>query len=435
MMRLLETRRLLRRTVLTRAMQSAAVEARPDVLPVRHSRKKLPSVCLDPQQISEMTAQILEAPDGSLFSYESGADNSHSAWSRADHTVQQVEFLMRGYAHSIPGTQWNRWLRAFRPRLQDPELSIMQIQALMDRMWKEGTTYMTLRAARLEELYGPKNEDEDDDRPFDEDGSIEIDLEDLDGYLPDGESEEEDYLEHDTDDEDGVFEDILRSGSTTKNQGNEEESPKGYFNDFALPGPTVHMHDIMLDCLACHPSYPGPSNEGAPAIAFAALEDILSRNNLDGGDGRNTNPHTMPTAMSFNAPIRLAASLEFDIQSKKKENLELRDSALILAFGAFDAMTHSAVDRNCATYAYLLDCIGKYVPTSKTKGNIAHGLFRHATTQGLIDKTVMDAFVRANTPSNGDEFDKWISSLELSVPMKWKRHVNVRRYHPREATY
>jgi hypothetical protein len=169
----------------------------------------------------------------------------------------------------------------------------------------------------------------------------------------------------------------------------------------------------------------------------------LGRHGLDGGDERNRNEHTRPTVLSYNAPIRLAANLPYDGSSSSSSSAELRDEALQLALGSFDALGHSSiVSRNSATYTYLLRVIAKYLRTGETRGNIALGIFHHGRVQGLVDDAVLDAFRAAHTPSNGKDFERWISKYLGSpdrpakdLPHRWRRHGRVRRYHPREATY
>lgn len=384
----------------------------PAFVPTRHSRKKLPLVCTDPAQLGDLTAQLLETSVGSLFQYQ-GKHEAEDAWDVADATVQKAEFVLRGHAWTLPGTQWHRWLvKQNWIESADPNATLETMEALVDRMWEEGYSYMTVRASRLEELAAA-------------DGDEEEELE-LEAFL-EGEQSEEVEVQ--------VMEELsdITGGKEAQML---LDNGGSHMEDFALPGPTTHMFDILLDSMACTPK----AEFVSPQAAFHILEDIIGRHKIDGGDGMNCNVHSMPTAMSYNAALRVAAEAHYDVSNKSPANVRHRDEALRLALGAFDAMSQSAIELNCATYTYLLMAITKYFPASRIRGNIAHGMFHHAKIQGLIDQGVLVAYRAANTPSNGAEFDDWIqgtldgSSLQ-DLPMKWRRNNSHRRHHPREAIY
>ena len=150
---------------------------------------------------------------------------------------------------------------------------------------------------------------------------------------------------------------------------------------------------------------------------------------------KNTQPQTAVSVISYNAPIRIAASLPYEIT-----DVSTRDYALLMAFEAYDALAHSErCERNSATFAYILQTIAKYMPASRNKGNVAVGMFHMAQEEGCVDQTVLDAYKMANTPSNGEEFESWSSSSEGKsvgeLPHAWRRNNKSRRYHVREATY
>jgi hypothetical protein len=401
----------------------------PLILPVKHSRNQLPPVCIDPVQRAEWTEEILQARIGSLFTFnqeDNTNDTLQAAWVQADASVQKVEFLLRGHAHGIQGTQWNRWVTTTSSMQEvDPDETLVTLQALLDRLWEEGHVYMTLRAARLEELHGPKemqvlehsSENDDDDS---EDAQIAL-----------GEAEDDPGVQAVIKDMEEFAESINEDlYAKDEEDGEEEES---YMDDFALPGPTVAMYDTVLDALACQA---GTSALATPSAALSIFQDIEFRHLLDGNDDSNTNIHTRPTVLSFNAPIRLAASLTFD-----PKDIRRRDEALQLAFGCFDALSQSSLlERNSATYCYLLQVVAKYMPESRIRGNIAHGIVEHAISQGLVDQSVLDAHAAANEPSNGKEFEDWKQrNLEgkekKDLPTAWIRNSRGRRYHSREATY
>jgi hypothetical protein len=399
-------------------------------VPFRHSRNKLPPVCIDTVQRAELTQQVLQAPQGSLFTYQGSISTAEAAWQTADVTCQKVEYLLRGHAHSLSGTQWNRWVK--HQPVPDPSASasnadetLETMQNLIERLHEEGYLYMRVRDSRLEELHGLKPADGSGDKePLTTRTLPTKDREEL--LLKAGLG---DLLLDEDDDE-------LMEGLVPDTQP-AEETEGTYMEDFALPGPTVNMYDCLLDAMACQTSSKMVSLEKSDFI----LERIVGRHTLDGGDAGNLNPNTSPTAQSFNAGIRVAAGMPYDITDKSSVNVKLRDDAILLAFGAFDAINHSAaLEGNSATYTHLLNLVAKYFPRGVTCGNIAHGMFKHARQQGIIDDGVISAYLAANEPSNATHVDEFIENnlhgkTRKELPFKWTRYSRIRRHHPREATY
>ncbi|GAX12941.1 hypothetical protein FisN_22Hh244 [Fistulifera solaris] len=377
-------------------------------LPIQHSRKQLPPVCTDPVQLKEMTSEILQAPMGSLFSYDMQVTQKDidrhrdEAWNKADLTVQKVEFLLRGHAAGIEGTIWNRWLEQ-KATHDDSK----PMQSLLDRIWREGQVYMTIRTQRMEELFGQEEDNEEDLE------GIHKNIEELarTGTLEyDGSSSE--------------------SESDSDSSSDEEDPTASYDNEFAFPGPTTAMYETVLDSLAC---------QGRVIHAsWDLLQDVLGRHNLDGGDEFNTNEFTRPSVLCFNALIRVAANQKYDA---KKSDVQDRDHALLLAFQSYDALKQcKLVEANSATYCYLLQTVSKYFPPSKSRGNIAHGMWHQACTQGLVDDSVIQAYLDVNSPSNGSEFDEYIKNhlegkTRKSVPQKWTQMSRKLRHDPKDAFY
>lgn len=410
-----------------------------------------------------------------------------AAWEAANQVVQKVEYLIRGHAHTLKGTQWNRWLTSAASAnsgtgagkaahaSRNPTETLQTMQALLDRIDAEGRTYMTLRSQRLEELYGPKkvvlnvNAKVVKGIEHDKKGSLESFLY---GDEPD---DDDDYGENEVNQgENGteVFQDLealqndIEQFAREEGEGTDSEEQMhvvengqnysggensnshdttehdhssrsaSYRNDFASPGVTVSMYDALLDAMACQAS----SEFVTPTKAFDMVSEIVSRHDLDGGDEKNTNIHTRPTAVSYNAAIRIASELPFDMDSEEPEDIRMRDDALTVAFGAFDALYQSGVERNSATYHYLLLCVAKYFPASRIRGNVAHGMFHHAQEQGLVDADVVAAHLAANAPSNGPEFEEYMEKTLKGktvndLPHTWRRFNKVRRHHPRENVY
>lgn len=383
-------------------------------IPVRHSTRQLPPVCADSTQLWEMTEEVLEAPIGSLISYSpargSGGlikEDMDVAWKAADPVVQRVEFLLRGHACRIEGTRWEHWIELDEEMLNRDRSSADQtmsaMHSLLERVWEEGRSYMVGRATRMGEIQ----------------------------ML----SQAEHASPKDTI---GSRFDRLSARNDGDSEGKQGER-QPFIDDFALPGPSVVMYDTVLDAMACRAS--SGCHYSTPQYCWLVFQDILSRHVLDGGDQENTNMHTRPSPVSFNAPIRLACSLPFDQEDQSPSSARIRDEAMQIGFGSFDALSQSTlVKRNSATYCHMLHLVSRFMPPSRIRGNIAHGIFQHAVAQGLIDETVVKSFESANTPSNGTIYDNWINEnisgqhVE-SLPQKWTKHSLRLRHLPHDPMY
>jgi hypothetical protein len=423
-------------------------------IPTKHSRKRLPTVITDTAQLTEITLEVLESEVGRLFTYDDSSSSSHrnyhkstaavaadtrdAAWATADVTVQKVEAAMRGYAYRVPGTLWNRWVP--KPETDVSETSsastndILTLQQqLLNRIYEEGYAYMSVRAMRLEEIQRMKDaERRREEGDFDAYGNRRSD-----GRLSmreeDSEEVEEDQSEFaslllDADD------DFNEEKSNTPQEEKNQALPPSYMCDFALPGPTVSMYDTVLDTIACSAATAADS-QGTLDTANHLHDLVMMRHITDGGDATNTNPHTRPTAVTFNALIRTAAELPYSVATS---DISFRDDAVTAAFSSLQAMHEcGVVHRNSACYQYVLQCVHKYMPPSKIRGNIAAGVFHQARYFGLVNDAVVQAYIAANTPSNEAGIDDFIRDKLLpgQWPTKWKRESRKRRFHPREDTY
>lgn len=141
------------------------------------------------------------------------------------------------------------------------------------------------------------------------------------------------------------------------------------------------------------------------------------------------------SVMSYNAPIRVVAAMPYDNKNKL-----IRDHALLVAFKAYDGLTHAKrFERNSATFTYLLQTIAKYMPTSRHKGNIAAAMFYAAQQQGCVSESVLSAYRLANTPSNGAEFEAWKLSGHgkalVDLPLSWRCNVSKREHKAQDGIY
>ena len=367
-------------------------------------------------------------------------DNDRTqAWKSADGTVQMVEYLLRGHAARVPGTLWHGWTVGSRggsssddnnnnnnKAVLDALESLDTMHRLLNRMWDEGQFYMTVRKGHYsqlayeEELKEQEQEKEMDWKRF---------------------AREDTVLDDDDDNNDDDDKYASWQSNATEKGADEEDDTKesSMLEDFAMPGPSTAMYDIYLDTLATTAALVGaPQDDVVNAKnALNILEIILYRHELDGGDEYNDNLHTMPTQISYNAVLRTAANLP--VQHDNNEGH--RDWALMAAFSAHDALTHSALERNSSTFCYLLQVVAKYMHASPARGNISRGLWKMAKKHGWYNEQVQDALLLANTPPNSDEHEAWMNEMirdkdwVKDAPQRWRRRVQKDRDVPKQTTY
>lgn len=419
---------------LTCRLSSVAAEPQTNgsqaILPFLHSRKHAAPACTDVEELQERTEHVLTTPAGNLFQFDPTTcdldrSDRDQAWQQADGSVQMVEYLIRGHSAQIPGTLWNRWA-SDAATAEDPLTNLETMVQLVDRIYEEGHFYMQMRKGHLSQLvYEDENQANHDPvaeswKAFaKEDVDIQVDEE-----IEESVNVSFDDIEDDRDD-DEVEDDTM--------------------DDYALPGPTTEMYDVLLDSVAVTANQAGDpqvfasrpaSNILTSNFAMEVFDTILLRHDLDGGGVYNDNPHTMPTQVSFNGVIRTVANLHYDGESEV-----LRDLALMVAFGANDVMTHTNVPQNASTYAYLIQVLAKYMPACKSRGNMVHGLWKLAKRDGVYNGDVKEAYLKASEPSNSPEHDEWIetnlrsSDWRTDVPHRWRRRVQKYRTIPRQTTY
>ena len=224
--------------------------------------------------LKDLTDEILQAPEGTLFTYATDKDSGTDAWDAADIMCQKVDFLVRGYAARLPGTMWQRWIL---PTAESSGSDIIidakdtkqvtetltSMESLLDRIWDEGHAYMTVRADRMQEkaerqlLKAPKEETQ----PLleshgDEEETPQLTAEQKDEFAKamaeyekmEKEAEEEDFRLSEYGSSD------VPSLDTEDDEDEEDDLP--FMNDFALPGPTIGTFHTILDAMACNTSSP-----------------------------------------------------------------------------------------------------------------------------------------------------------------------------------
>lgn len=348
-------------------------------LPVRHSRHLPPPVCTAGVGLQDLTEQVLQIK---FPRYESSHEGN--VWEACDDLIQKGEYVLRGHAACIPNTLYYTPEHTNNKDDTDsPAVHIGQMQAIVNHFEEEGKLYMDLRRQLRSSLVS-YNPDDSSSTMNSEEGSIQ--------------------------------------------QQEEEEEDE----DCAGPGPTVDMWDTLLDTGAV------TASRETPVDMVRILRRVLERHDEDGGAERNTNPYTVPTILTFNAVLRGVANAPYvkGDDDNDDDNARIRDEALQTAFGVYDEMRFH-VDRNAATYAYMLRVVAKFLPPSKTRGNIAYGLWTHAKRNHVASRQVLEALHHTNIPSNGVDFDQWFRDNGdiKNTPLNWRKNYKLRRYNRNDETY
>jgi hypothetical protein len=355
-------------------------------LPTRHSRHAPPPACLDLAHLTALTQEVLEAGPGSLFTYDRSHDDDAWSVSEVDEVIQKVEYLVRGHAARIPLTISNKLYTVSAE--DDPDPHLQDMKGLIDRITEEGYDYVKLRSEMNAQLVPAEEKKDDEADKFD----FEVDIQDA------------EFVEE-----------------SSKGRVPQLADDKG-----ASPGMTVAMVDTYFDALSVAPGSCSPKD-----IADI-LDLVVRRYREDGSLESNTNVHTIPTVMTFNAVLR-ALSTNMDLKSDEAK----RDAALQLGLGIYDSMRYM-VDRNSATYTYVLKLIDQCLPPSRSRGNIAHGLWTEATRESVVDLNVIEAFRDVQSKS-GNEFAAWVrdnvpaDSKEL--PLQYRKNAKQLRYQAKDMTY
>jgi hypothetical protein len=367
----------------------------------------------------------METPNGALFAYSPDKNSRDCAWNSCDAVSQQVEWLLRGHASRVVGSQWQRWTET--KETDDSMERLIQMNNLIMRLYQEGIVYMEMREARMIEKLGPKQRELLEEKKKKEIGGgklAPITKEEAQQQLPAGtirldkivkaaDDKDETHEDgnkalEDDDNDDNNYEmtesfdsmedlmadvDRFQSAQQAKNEleAHKEPSEPSYLNDFAAPGPTIFMSDTYLDALA---SVAHNCEWAHFETAYSALSFLLNRHHHDGGDLINTNLLTNPTMQSLNAPIRIAANLPYDALTAP----ETRDGALYLGFTCWDLIARSQqaeIKPNPATYMYLTQIVAKAFKPSRSRGLIAHGLLCHAQQASAVNEKMVEAFYDA----------------------------------------
>ena len=365
-------------------------------LPTRHSRHLPPPIAYG-TELQDLTEELLTIKFPLPPFYEQGLSfTSQKMWHELDPILQKGEYVLRGHAACIPRTLHHDPRRNSSSSSEDsPTRHIAQMKAILNRFQDEGLLYMERvqqrRYAVVTASYYSQQKD---------------------------------------------------TTATENTNSIHEEDSSSFANKVELkcatPGPTVEMWDTLLDSMAVTPTH------DTPTTMFTILQHVLSRHDKDGGFERNINPYTVPTICTFNTVLRGVASTPYNNinttnNNKEEEDTRVRDSALETAFGVYDDMRFH-VNRNAATYRYMIQVVHKFLPPSKTRGNIAYALWKLAQQEHVASQEVLNALldVSSSNQNHNPELQDWIETHGNNIrhmPLNWRKNYKLRRYITKDATY
>jgi hypothetical protein len=371
---------------------------------------------------------------------------------------QHVEYLLRGYSSLLPSSivhlqssksnssqllidnkpgikniaNENLALEKEKAKMNQEEIVNKMIQ-LVERMEKEGQVYVKTRSTHHSQL--AKNNEKKNQSSNNSNNNIATKS----SITKD--EEEEDYYGDDD--------------ATEKNK--QQWQTSQLINSYgAPPGPSSNMYDLTLDAIAN--IIPQTSN---PVLylqkACTLFKSAWKRNELDQKQELDlVNVDSIPTAATFNALIRISALVGDNNDAYKTNNPdvvvndeEVRDIAIANAFIAFDAACHhNVVERNSATFKYMIQTVNKFFPDCEAKGYILVTIWDKCieNTEGVLDAKVVQSMLDVNSKECGEKFHDFVMDEIKNVynpdekngfgfPMKLSKNKNLRRFDKRLDVY
>lgn len=366
---------------------------KPFSFPVSHSRHKLAPIA--PLEILDsMSSEILSSPVGSLFSFDKDIDEEENDVAYV--TREKLEYVLRGHSAQIHGSVIERTVNkdGNDNKMEDKvSLSVIDRASLMEKLLKrveeEGEQFQKEAEQARMGLLVPATVDADGETP------------------------------------------TVKKSFAPKQRLVDQTAPIP--QQRSSPGPSTHMYDLVLDATA---TVLASSTKDDALALLQCCQDVhdraMSRHILDGKE-TNTNEHTFPTPMTYNALIRAASNVPYNAEDDDDSSLSLRirDNALNMGLLTFDHMYHSdAVERNAPTFRYMLSILRKTIPNCRSRGNIACSIIVKACEEGVFDEH-MQRELREDNCGGGKEFDRWIPTIVdpdlKDLPAKWRRHVKPRK--------
>jgi hypothetical protein len=370
----------------------------PRSLPTRHSVHGFPGPICPPHRLEQAANEILQSDLGSLYAFNT------QRIEEGDHILiiqDQLETVLRGFSACIEGSYLHRLL--FQTHAQ------------------QHLDLDPLKVASVSTQFAPKSDLL----------RIQQHLTTMRRLLERLEREAEMYWK---DKHSKVKNTTLDEHQETESIQSEEEKETGSSAVLgAAPGPTTTMYDLVLDANAIYASCIPLEDDDAKIIAMntsrALFQKILARHEADGGPA-NVHPSTIPSPRSFHTLIQTAAMLPYDSNSSGEM---VRDEAIDLAFITFDRMyRNDAVNRTWTTYENLLQVVFKFIPTSRSKGNIAYALFLQACEEGVVNEAVWEKLKSFGGLGNGPDFERYLQENSQKtwnqLPRKWRRYANTPNY-------
>ena len=375
----------------------------PRSVPIRHSAHVFPGPMCPPSLLEKASADILQADLGSLYSSTLYSDQEKE--DEHVHILQQkIEALLRGYSACLEGSYLNLLLQ---PNLLNQHLDLNP-----------------LKQAAASSQFVPQTNG----------AAVHKHVETMRHILSRLEQEAEMYWN----DKNSKITATEEDETSMENEFTTTVAANG--KDTA-PGPTTAMYDLVLDANAiyalCIPMDDHDAKIQAMNVARGLLQTVLQRHEASGGPA-NINPSTIPSPRTFNSVIQTATSIPYENTSSRIPNPSVRsdmvrDEAIDLAFTTLDKMQRNdAVNRTWTTYDWLLKFVYKFLPTSRSKGNVAYALFVHACDEGVVNESVWTTLQSYAGAGNGPDFERYLrENADKSwkqLPHKWRKHALTPNY-------
>jgi hypothetical protein len=399
-----------------------------------HSARHFPGPLCAAASVNASTQMLLDREFGSLYQPLTGVDeDEHIFQLRA-----QVEFLIKGHAACLPDSYLQRQVftldessKANADATTPPTHANKKVTVCWDNAYfdslresvalgEQDSDKFDTAQAHLQSMIALLERIEEEARLYWTRKQSQIVLS----------KQEQTYDSHTTEEAE-----LTNTGDEEAND-NDNAAVDNHVNPRTLysqygppPGPSTTMYDLVLDGYAAVMKLKGVSGGGS-ADAHAdeseyyildTLEQVkdvqqraLQRYEFDGG-AANTNPHTMVSTMTLNAPLRVLSLVPYShagdaSDADNNENAftkeQTRDAAIELAFSIYtdiqDRYRHDkSLRRNSATYVYMLRVINKFIPDSRSKGNIAYAVFCHASEEDhSVNQAVWDVVMKEYLPNS-----------------------------------
>lgn len=381
--------------------------------PTTHSRRRPPPVA-PTSVLDAATSEMLAAPPGSLFAFDPERPDQDPG-DVAYPTSQRVEWLIRGHASTVPGSlardDDDDDDDAERGDDDDARTFAREVaevmESLLRRLEKEGKFYRD-EAERFEaeRLEAEKSTPVRSEGAFSSEPSS-SESKSTPSFSPRA----------------------VLDRSTTKDKDNDTAQLR-LAPRLPAAGPTVAAYDLLLD-------------------VRALAGDVRACRELRGEVLRDD--RLVPTSLTHNAVLRAAANAPFLSSSSSSpvtkanchvlddETTRRRDEALEAALDAHGELGEAATDgesaRNAATYRWLIRVVRRFLPASRSRGNIVCALVTEAIEyERVFDETARRELRMVEDDDDGGRLEthygRWVKTIlePDEIPQKWRQNAGARRY-------